>query len=116
MEKAVAAKKRTLREEHPHTLSSMCNLAIRYGEVGRRQEALELTEKVVAARKRTLGEEHPDTLCSMHALAIGYSKVGQRQGAAADGEGSSGEQEDAGGRASGHASVTRQSGHFKTGS
>ena len=44
--------------------------ALTYSEVGRRQEALQLTEQVVEARKRTLGEEHPDTLSSMHALAL----------------------------------------------
>jgi Tetratricopeptide repeat len=57
----------------------MHNLAISYSEVGRRQEALELTEKVVAARERTLGEEHPDTLDSMDCLANHYSEVGRRQ-------------------------------------
>jgi tetratricopeptide (TPR) repeat protein len=78
-EKVMAARKRTLGEEHPGTLSSMQSLAIRYSEVGRRQEALELVEKVMAARKRTLGEEHPDTLRSMHNLAIHYGEVGRRQ-------------------------------------
>jgi Tetratricopeptide repeat len=78
-ETVVSARKRTLGEEHPHTLGSMHALAIRYSEVGRRQEALQLTETVVAANKRTLGEKHPDTLSSMHALAISYSEVGRRQ-------------------------------------
>jgi hypothetical protein len=64
----VAAHKRTLGEEHPDTLLSMHNLANRYSDAGRRQEALQLTETVVAARKRTLGEEHPDTLLSMQNL------------------------------------------------
>jgi len=53
--------------------------ALVYSEVGRRQEALQLTEQVVEARKRTLGEEHPDTLRSMHNLAISYSEAGRRQ-------------------------------------
>ena len=52
--------------------------ALVYGEVGRRQEALQLTEQVVEANKRTLGEEDPDTLRSTHALAISYSEVGRR--------------------------------------
>ena len=42
--------------------------------MGRRQEALQLTEQVVEANKRTLGEEHPDTLGSMHTL-VTLSKV-----------------------------------------
>ena len=78
-EKVMAARKRTLGEEHSDTLRSMHSLANCYGEVGRLQEAQELAEKVVAARKRTLGEEHPVTLGSMHALAIRYSEVGRRQ-------------------------------------
>ena len=78
-EKVVAARKRTLEEEHPDTLRSMHALAIHYSEAGRRQEALELLEKVVAANKRMLGEEHPDTLGSMHNLANRYSQVGRRQ-------------------------------------
>jgi Tetratricopeptide repeat len=45
-------------------------LASRYSEVGRRQEALQLTETVVTANKRTQGEEHPDTLLSKDNLAI----------------------------------------------
>jgi hypothetical protein len=48
----------------------MYNLANRYSEAGRRQEALQLLERVVAAQKRTLGEEHPDTLYSINNLAI----------------------------------------------
>jgi hypothetical protein len=69
-EKVVTARKRTLGEEHPDTLRSMHNLAIRYSKVGRRQEALELMEKVVLASKRTLGDEHPDTLLSQGNLTI----------------------------------------------
>ena len=44
-----------VQEEHPDTLRSMHALAIRYSEVGRRQEALQLMEQVVEANKRTLG-------------------------------------------------------------
>lgn len=57
-------------EAAPDTLVSMSNLSIRYGETGRRQEALQLSEQVLAVRKRTLGEEHPDTLVSIHNLSI----------------------------------------------
>ncbi|KAI4221929.1 MAG: hypothetical protein L6R40_008609 [Gallowayella cf. fulva] len=51
------------------------NFALVYSEVGRRQEALQLTERVVEAKKRTLGEEHPDTLTSIHTLV--YMKTPQ---------------------------------------
>jgi hypothetical protein len=53
LEKVTAVRKGTQGEEHPDTLLSMHSLAIRYSEVGRREEALRLSEKVVAANKRT---------------------------------------------------------------
>jgi Tetratricopeptide repeat len=62
----VEARKRTLGEEHPDTLSSIHALAFLYSETGRWPEALRLMEQVVEARKRTLGEEHPDTLASVN--------------------------------------------------
>jgi hypothetical protein len=74
-EKVVAARKRTLGEEHPDTLTSMHSLAISYSKVGRREEALQLLEKVVAASKRTLGEEHPDTLLSQRNLTVLRAKA-----------------------------------------
>ena len=55
------------------------SFALVYGEVGRVQEALQLTERVVEVRKRKLGEEHPETLRSMHSLAIRYREAGERQ-------------------------------------
>ena len=55
------------------------SFALVYGEVGRVQEALQLTERVVEVRKRTLGEEHLDTLRSMHSLAIRYNETSERQ-------------------------------------
>ena len=60
--------KTTLGEKHPDTLVSMHNLALRYSEAGRRQEALQLTEQVVEVYKRTLGEEYPETTTSINPL------------------------------------------------
>jgi Tetratricopeptide repeat len=62
--------KRTLGDEHPNTLGSMNNLASFYSDVGRRQEALQLTKEVLEVMKRTLGDEHPDTLRSTENLKI----------------------------------------------
>jgi hypothetical protein len=69
--------KRTLGDEHPDTLTSMNNLALRYSDVGRTKEALQLTEETLTVRKRTLGDEHPDTLTSMSNLALSYWDVGR---------------------------------------
>ncbi|KAL9606787.1 MAG: hypothetical protein Q9179_000077 [Wetmoreana sp. 5 TL-2023] len=55
------------------------NFALVYSEVGRWQDALQLTERVVEVYQRSLGEEHPDTLSSMNNLANRYSEAGRRQ-------------------------------------
>lgn len=68
------ASQRTLGNEHPNTLLAMNNLAVSYGKVGRKQEAIELREKVLEARQRTLSNEHPDTLMAMNNLANLLSK------------------------------------------
>ncbi|MCJ1277133.1 hypothetical protein MMC21_004943 [Puttea exsequens] len=77
-ERVVELRKSNLGENHPDTLTSMHNLAIRYSEAGRRAEALQLTEQVVEFSKSKLGEDHPDTLASMHNLANRYSEAGRR--------------------------------------
>jgi len=40
--------------------SSMSNLAVTYGELGRHADALALREKVLEFRRRVLPEDHPD--------------------------------------------------------
>lgn len=70
---------RTLGEKHPDTLTSMSNLATRYSNLGRTQEAFELSEKVLQTMRRTLGKGHPNTLMSMSNLAIRYGELGRRE-------------------------------------
>ncbi|KAK2669726.1 P-loop containing nucleoside triphosphate hydrolase [Fusarium oxysporum f. sp. vasinfectum] len=74
--KAVNSRSKVLGEEHPHTLTSMANLASTYWKQGRWKEAEELQVVVLELRKRTLGEEHPDTLASMVNLASTYRNQG----------------------------------------
>lgn len=69
--------KRLLGEEHPHTLTSMANLALTYRLQGRWKEAQELEVAVLEIRKRVLGEEHPYTLISMNNLAFTWQWQGQ---------------------------------------
>lgn len=59
------------------TVKKWRNFVLVYGEVGRLQESLQLTERVLEARKRTLGEEHPDTFDLMLNLANRYSDMGR---------------------------------------
>ena len=53
--------KRVLGEEHPHSLTSMGNLALTYRKQGRSKEAEELEVRVMETRKRVLGEEQLDS-------------------------------------------------------
>ncbi|KAK5312980.1 hypothetical protein LTR93_011122 [Exophiala xenobiotica] len=76
-EEVVELHKSKLGADHPDTLNSIHNLAIRYSEAGREAEALQLTEEVVKLRKSKLGADHPDTLMSMHNLANRCSEAGR---------------------------------------
>ena len=70
-------RKKLLGAEHPHTLSSMENLAGTYCSQGRWNEAEQLEVQVLEMRKKLLGAEHPDTLSSMAQLAGTYKSQGR---------------------------------------
>ncbi|KAF8243753.1 hypothetical protein K440DRAFT_605871 [Wilcoxina mikolae CBS 423.85] len=72
---ALNARLRIFGEEHPDTLTSMCNLASTYSSQGRWKEAEELGVQIMETRKRIL--EHPDTLISMDNLAYTYKSQGR---------------------------------------
>jgi len=74
--------KRVLSDEHPHTLTSMANLASTYRNQGRWNEAKKLEVQVIETRKRVLSDEHPHTLTSMANLAATWH---QRTGTKGDG-------------------------------
>ncbi|KAF5854931.1 hypothetical protein ETB97_010614, partial [Aspergillus alliaceus] len=69
--------KKVLGPEHPHTLTSMTNLASTYWNQGRWKEAEELQMQAMETRKQVLGPEHPDTLISMANLASTYWDQGR---------------------------------------
>ncbi|KAE9391736.1 TPR-like protein [Gymnopus androsaceus JB14] len=70
-----------LGEQHPHTLTSMHNLASTYLEQRRLNVAQQLLEQVIAQRKEVLGdsngEHHSDILDSMNNLASTYQLQGK---------------------------------------
>ena len=68
---------RVLGQEHPHTLTSMANLASTYRNQGRWTEAEELEVQVMETRQRVLGQEHPSTLTSMNNLAFTWEGQGR---------------------------------------
>ncbi|KAJ5827894.1 hypothetical protein N7447_004657 [Penicillium robsamsonii] len=61
--------KAKLGADHPHTLSSMANLASTFRNQGRWGEAEQLFVQVIETSKAKLGADHPDTLTSMANLA-----------------------------------------------
>ncbi len=70
LREALDGHRRVLGEEHPHTLTSMNNLAATLSALGDASGARELDEEALSVRRRVLGEEHPDTLQSMNNLCV----------------------------------------------
>ena len=65
-------RKKLLGEEHPHTLTSMANLASTYSNQERWDKAEQLQIQVMDMTKNLLGAEHPHTLISKANLASTY--------------------------------------------
>jgi tetratricopeptide (TPR) repeat protein len=77
LEQALAKIKEKLGPDHPHTLTSMNNLAAAYEAAGQLDKALPLLEQALAKQKEKLGPNHPYTLTSMNNLAMAYDDAGQ---------------------------------------
>ncbi|KAH7308385.1 hypothetical protein B0I35DRAFT_471069, partial [Stachybotrys elegans] len=73
----VAARGKTVAEDHPDRLASQRELAGAYRANGQTKEAVGLLEYIVAVGERKLAENHPDQLASQHALAGAYQANGQ---------------------------------------
>jgi Tetratricopeptide repeat len=58
-------RKRVLGQEHPDTLTSMCNLTFTWKSQGRDVEAFELLNECSLLQKQKLGVDHPDTSTSV---------------------------------------------------
>ncbi|MCA9694033.1 MAG: tetratricopeptide repeat protein [Myxococcales bacterium] len=67
--RALAALERILGPEHPHTLTTLQNLAATLIAQGDLPGARERYKRALAARERILGPEHPDTLNTLQNLA-----------------------------------------------
>jgi tetratricopeptide (TPR) repeat protein len=63
--------------DHPHTLYSMCNLALTYYCQGKWGEAEKLQIEVMNAREAKLGSDHPDTFTSRRELSLTYERQGR---------------------------------------
>jgi hypothetical protein len=69
--------KAKLGADHPNTLASMANLALRYRYQGRLEEAEKLFIQVVETYKTKLSADHPNTLTGMAGLAMTYRNQGR---------------------------------------
>jgi hypothetical protein len=63
-------RKTKLGVDHPHTLSSMANLAATWKENGNKIEAVRLMEECARVRKRVLGINYPGSISSCTALDV----------------------------------------------
>ena len=61
--------RRVLGPEHPHTLTTMSNLATSLRDQGKHAEAEQMFRELLDVRGRVLGPEHPDTLATVSNLA-----------------------------------------------
>jgi TIR domain/Tetratricopeptide repeat/NB-ARC domain len=80
-EQILTARRRVLGDDHPHTLTTMNNLAASRRALGDLQGAHDLFEQALAGYRRVLGDDHPDTLTSMNNLAVSRRALGDLQGA-----------------------------------
>lgn len=70
---------RVLGEAHPKTMLAMNSLAIVYKNLGKYEEALNLTNKLIEQSKSVLGAEHPHTIGFINNLALIYRKLGKNE-------------------------------------
>jgi hypothetical protein len=77
----LAARRQTLGDDHPITLTSMDNLAETRRARGEFQAAHDLNEQTLAAGRRIFGEDHPYPLISMNNLALTRRDLGDLNGA-----------------------------------
>ena len=62
-------RRRLMGPEHPHTLTTMSNLATSLRDQGKHAEAEQMFRELLDVRGRVLGPEHPDTLATVSNLA-----------------------------------------------
>lgn len=70
-------RKAMLGKEHPHTLTSMNNVALALSDQGKSVEAEKMHRETLVLREKILGKEHPDTLMSMSDIAQALSDQGK---------------------------------------
>jgi tetratricopeptide (TPR) repeat protein len=80
-ESALEFHRRVLPPDHPHIGMSMSNLANKYGDLGRHEDALTMKKSVLEFHRRVLPPDHPHIGDSMNSLAVTYSDLGRHEDA-----------------------------------
>ena len=78
-EDTLARRRRILGDDHPYTLVSASNLAVRLAALGEHEQARRMDEDTLARRRRILGDDHPDTLTSAKNLASRLAARGEHE-------------------------------------
>lgn len=74
--KASSIYEQTFGPEHPHTATSLSNVAMLYDKMGANEKAEALFVRAFAIREKALGPDHPHTVAALKNLASLYSKIG----------------------------------------
>jgi len=77
LKRALQINETHLGKDHPHTASSLNNLAGLYRSMGRYSEAEPLYGRALQINETHLGKDHPDTATSLNNLANLYSSMGR---------------------------------------
>jgi len=67
--RALEAREKVLRRDHPSTLTSISNLRSVLERQGKYEEAETMHQQALEAREKVLRAEHPNTLTSAYCLA-----------------------------------------------
>ncbi|NUO44484.1 MAG: tetratricopeptide repeat protein [Streptomyces sp.] len=78
-EETLARRRQLLGDDHPETLKTAANLAIRMAALGETEQARALSEDTLARQRPVLGEDHPDTLNTANGLAIRLAELGETE-------------------------------------
>jgi len=77
LQRALAIREQQVGPHHPHTATSLNNLALLYRAQGKYPEAELLLQRALAIREHELGSDHPDTATSLNNLARLYRAQGK---------------------------------------
>ncbi|KAI9775783.1 MAG: hypothetical protein M1816_005768, partial [Peltula sp. TS41687] len=79
--KVKEGREKALGKEHPHTLTSVSNLALVLQDQGKYEAAEEMNWRALEGYEKALGKEHPDTLTSVSILALVLQHQGKYEAA-----------------------------------